>query len=138
MDWKGQLAVAIGIFAIIAVMVVYVIPATSNRLPLRSDVRVGEVHEEQSGGIISLLHYAVWGKVVLMALYYLGLSRSHLTSHRQTAHCYLRRTRLSSRILYRQDKWVLSHSNSRQTIWEDILVMIGRTMSLSVNNNFLS
>jgi hypothetical protein len=37
MDWKGQLAIAIGIFAIIAVVVVYVILATSNRLPLRSD-----------------------------------------------------------------------------------------------------
>jgi hypothetical protein len=64
MDWKGQLAMAIGIFAVIAVVVVYVIPATSNRLPLRSDVRVGKVHEEQSGGIMSLLHYEVWGKVV--------------------------------------------------------------------------
>jgi hypothetical protein len=64
MDWKGQLVVAIGIFAVIAVVVVYVIPATSNRLPLRSDVRVGEVHEKQTGGIIFLLHYAVWGKVV--------------------------------------------------------------------------
>ena len=64
MDWKGQLAVAIGIFAVIAVVVVYVIPATSNRLLPRSDVRVGKVHVEQSGGIISLLHYAVWGKVV--------------------------------------------------------------------------
>jgi hypothetical protein len=58
MDWKGQLVVAIGIFAVIAVVVVYVIPATSNRLPLRSDVRVGEVHEEQSG-IISLVHYVL-------------------------------------------------------------------------------
>jgi hypothetical protein len=37
MDWKGQLAIAIGIFAIIAVVVVYVILAMSNRLPLRSD-----------------------------------------------------------------------------------------------------
>jgi hypothetical protein len=59
MDWKGQLAIAIGIFAVIAVVVVYVIPATSNRLP-RSHVRVGEVHEEQTGGV--LLHYAIWGK----------------------------------------------------------------------------
>jgi hypothetical protein len=64
MDWKGQLAVAIGIFTVIAVVVVYVMPAMSNRLPLRSDVRVGEVHEAQTGGIIFLLHYAVWGKVV--------------------------------------------------------------------------
>lgn len=58
------MAVAIGIFTVIAVVVLYVIPATSNRLPLRSDVRVGEVHVEQSDGIISLLHFAVWGKVV--------------------------------------------------------------------------
>jgi hypothetical protein len=64
MDWKGQLAVAIGIFAVITVMVLYVIPITSNRLLLRSNVRVGEVHVEQSDGIISLLHYAVWGKVL--------------------------------------------------------------------------
>jgi hypothetical protein len=63
MDWRGQLAVAIGIFAVIAVVVVYVIPATSNRLLFRSNVRVGEVHVEQSG-IISLVHYVVWGKVV--------------------------------------------------------------------------
>jgi len=45
-------------------VVVYVIPDTSNRFPSRSDVRVGEIHEEQTGGIIFLLHYAVWGKVV--------------------------------------------------------------------------
>jgi hypothetical protein len=64
MDWKGQLAVAIGIFALIALVVLYVIPTTSNRPLLRSNVRVGEVHVEQSGNIISLLHYAVWGKVV--------------------------------------------------------------------------
>jgi hypothetical protein len=64
MDWRGQLAVAIGIFAVIAVVVVYVIPATSNRLLFRSNVRVGEVHVEQSGNIISLLHYVVYGKVV--------------------------------------------------------------------------
>jgi hypothetical protein len=64
MDWKAQLAMAIGIFAVIAVVVVYVIPVTSNRPILRSNVRVGEVHVEQSGNIISLLHYAVWGKVV--------------------------------------------------------------------------
>jgi hypothetical protein len=63
MDWKGQLAVAIGIFAVIAVVVVYVIPTTSNRLLFRSNVRVGEVHVEQSG-IISMVHYVVWGKVV--------------------------------------------------------------------------
>jgi hypothetical protein len=41
MDWKEKLAVAIGIFAVIAVVVVYVIPATSNRVSLRSDVRIG-------------------------------------------------------------------------------------------------
>jgi hypothetical protein len=82
MDWKGQLAMAIGIFAVIAVVVVYVIPATSNRLPLRSDVRVGKVHEEQSGGIMSLLHYEVWGKWSIMALYHLDLSQLDLTSHR--------------------------------------------------------
>ena len=64
MDWKGQLAVATGIFAVIAVVVLYVIPATSNRLLLRTDVKVGEVHEEQSSGIIFPLNYAVWGKVV--------------------------------------------------------------------------
>jgi len=58
------LAVAIGIFAVIAVVVVYVIPITSNKLLLRSNVRVGEIHVEQSGGKIFLLHYAVWGKVV--------------------------------------------------------------------------
>jgi hypothetical protein len=40
----------------------------------------------------------------------------------------------SSRILYRQDSRVLSHSNSLPTICQAILVMIGRTMSLSVNN----
>jgi hypothetical protein len=64
MDWKGQLAVAIRIFAVIAVVVVYAISVTSNRLPLRSDIRVGKVHEEQTSSIIFLLHYAVWGKVV--------------------------------------------------------------------------
>jgi hypothetical protein len=64
MDWKGQLAIAIGIFAVITVVVVYVIPATSNRVPLRSDVRVGEVHERQTGGIIFPLNYTVWGKVI--------------------------------------------------------------------------
>ncbi len=43
MDWKGQLAIAVGIFAVIAVVIMYVIPATSNRLPLRADVRVSDV-----------------------------------------------------------------------------------------------
>jgi hypothetical protein len=62
MNWKGQLAIAIGIFAVIAVVIVYVIPATSNRLPLRSDVRVRDVHVEQTGAVLP--HYAVWGKVV--------------------------------------------------------------------------
>ncbi len=62
MNWKGRLAIAIGIFVVIAIVIVYVIPATSNRLPSRSDVRVGGVHEEQTGGV--LLHYVVWGKVV--------------------------------------------------------------------------
>jgi Na+-transporting NADH:ubiquinone oxidoreductase subunit NqrF len=57
MNWKGRLAIAIGIFTVIAVVVVFVIPVTSNRLPSRSDVRVGVVHEEQTGGV--LLHYAV-------------------------------------------------------------------------------
>ena len=64
MNWKGQLAIAIGIFAVIAVVAVYVIPATSNKVPLRSDVRVGEVHEQQTGGIIFPLNYIVWGKVI--------------------------------------------------------------------------
>ena len=31
---------------------------------MRSNVRVGELHEEQTGGIIFPLHYAVWGKVI--------------------------------------------------------------------------
>jgi len=31
---------------------------------LRSDVRVGEVHEQQTGGIIFPLNYTVWGKVI--------------------------------------------------------------------------
>jgi hypothetical protein len=64
MDWKGQLAIAIGIFAVIAVVIIYVIPATSNSVPLRSDIRVGEVHERQTGGIIFPLNHTVLGKVI--------------------------------------------------------------------------
>jgi hypothetical protein len=116
MDWKGQLAMAIGIFAVIAVVVVYVIPATSNRLPLRSDVRVGKIHEEQSGGIISLLHYEVWGKVVNNGTLPSGPVTVTLNITSLKGHCCLRQTHLSSRILYHQDGRALSRSNSLLTI----------------------
>jgi hypothetical protein len=134
MDWKGQLAVAIGIFAVITVMVLYVIPITSNRLLLRSNVRVGEVHVEHSDGIILLLHYAVWGKV---------LNNGTLPSGPVTVT--LNITSPKGALLFKTDapvfpdtlspgQGVLSHSNSLPTIYEAILVMIGRTMYMSVNN----
>ena len=58
MDWKGLLAIAIGIAVITFVIRLVLIPV----LQSAPDLRVKEVHEEQTGGTI-LLHYEVWGKV---------------------------------------------------------------------------